>query len=292
MRLILAFFLISCTACQSTGANVEAVPEMAKHRVVFTSGDGADIDGYLFRPDRAKPGPALVLMHGCGGLLTKSGRMKQREAAWRDILLQEGYVLLYIDSFNPRGHRRICNLKNRPVLPERERPHDAFAALRWLQQQPGVDPKRIGLFGWSNGAMATLWTVRENAAQRPAGLQHDFAAAVGFYPGCIKIGRTGFKAAIPTLLQVGLADDWTKPLPCLALVERANGAGGAVMEIDAYADAAHGFDHPNSKPRTVNTNNDVYVSSSKNVTVGTNLKARAAAIERVKAYLRAALKPA
>lgn len=281
---ILGLFVI--TGCQTS---VAPGNEISSNQVHFASGDGTEIDGYLYRPPGDGPRPALVLLHGCGGLLTKSGRMKKREAAWRDILLAEGYVLLFVDSFNPRGHREICKLSRRPILPERERPHDVFAALSWLQKQPFVDPARVGLFGWSNGAMALLWTIRRDAVQRPANLENDFKTAIGFYPGCIAISRTDFRAAIPTLLQVGLADTWTKPIPCLNMVDDSNDSGGVRMEIDAYPDAAHGFDHPNSKPRKVVAG---FRSGSKKVSVGTNKAARAAAIERVLNYLRAALNPA
>jgi dienelactone hydrolase len=287
--IILAAFLSA--ACQ-TVANPSVAPESAiePHRVLFNSGNGTPLTAYLYRADTPTPGPAVVMLHGCGGLLTKSGKIKKRETAWRNILLAEGYTVLLVDSFNPRGHRNICRIKSRPVLPERERPHDTYAALQWLQSQPFVTPGRIALMGWSNGAMAMLWTIRENARQRPRDLAANFIAAVGFYPGCIKIGRTGFKSAIPALLQVGLADNWTKPKPCIALVKTSNEHGGAPMQIDAYADAAHGFDHPNSKPRAITTKNSVYRSGEKSVSVGTHPGARHKAIDRVKAYLRAKFK--
>ena len=306
---LLVLLALLSTACQTTSAeSVESSPKLAPHRVTFNSGDGTLLIAYLYRtkapaPDRTKapaPGPAVIMLHGCGGLLTKSGKIKKREAAWRDILLTEGYTVLLVDSFNPRGHRTICRMKSRPVLPERERPHDAYGALKWLQTQPFADPGRIALMGWSNGAMAMLWTIRDDAQQRPPqqqplgvamGLEKDFIAAVGFYPGCIKIGKTNFKASIPALLQVGLADNWTMPKPCIALVEASNERGGVAMQIDAYDGATHGFDHPGSRPRAITTKNSVYRSGEKAVLVGTHPEARRKAIDRVKAYLRAAFAP-
>lgn len=290
MRFI-ALIILAATlsaACQ-TIAKPSVAPSsvLEPHRVTFNSGDGTPLTAYLYRADVATPGPAVIMLHGCGGLLTKSGKMKKRESAWREILRAEGYTVLLVDSFNPRGHRTICRIKSRPVLPERERPHDAYGALEWLQSQSFADPNRVALMGWSNGAMAMLWTIRDDARQRPMGLGADFIAAVGFYPGCIKIGRTDFKSAIPALLQVGLADNWTMPKPCIALIETSNERGGAVMQIDAYEGATHGFDHPSSKSRAITTKNSVYRSGEKSVSVGTHPGARRKAIDRVKAYLRA-----
>jgi len=276
-------------ACQTTGKTmVGPVPDVAAHRVTFKGADGVNLSGYFYEAKAGEKGPGVIMLHGCGGLLTKRGAIKKRETAWREILLGEGYHVLLVDSFNPRGHRTICGIKSRPVLPNRERPHDAYAALAWMQSQPLVDANRVALAGWSNGAMAMLWSIRDDADQRPPTLGADFIAAVGFYPGCIKIGRTDFKSSIPALLQVGLADRWTLPKPCIALVEDSNRRGGAPMLIDAYEDAAHGFDHPNSRPREITTRNSVYKSSEKKVSVGTNHQAREKAIKRVNAYLRAA----
>jgi len=277
--------LLALVACHTTARQKPAIDRLlTPNRVSIVSGDGTRISGYLFRPPAAGKRPAVVMLHGCSGMLGRSGKLKSRETAWRDMFLAEGYVVLLLDSFTERGHRTICriSLADRPVEPDRERPHDAYGALRWLQAQGFVAADKIALAGWSNGAMTMLWTVRAGAPQRPGGIVHDFRAAVGFYPGCIKLGRANppYAAAVPTLLQVGAADNWTWPKPCIELVASANANGGAKMEIDAYQGAAHTFDHPNSKRRTV------AVSDGRRVRIGTDPVARQKAIARVLAYLR------
>ena len=290
--LLMVFLTFVIAACQTTTPSaVETSRDLLPRRVSVNSGDGTPLNAYLYRSELMQPGPAVVMMHGCSGLLTKRGTLKTRETLWRDILLAEGYSVLLLDSFNPRGHRTICRIKTRPILPERERPHDAYGALQWLQSQPFIDPRRIALMGWSNGAMAMLWTIRNNARQRPKYLQNDFAIAVGFYPGCIKIGRTDFTAKVPTLLQVGLDDNWTWPKPCITLVKASNHRGGTAMEIDAYEGAVHAFDNSKSKRRTITTRNSVYRSGEKSVTVGYHREAHQKAIMRVKSYLQAMLGP-
>ena len=257
------------------------------HRVAIKSGDGTSISGYLYRPESTEPVPAVVMLHGCSGLLTsKYRRLKSRETAWRDIFLAEGYAVLLLDSFTERGHKSICriSLSNRPIEPYRERPHDAYGALRWLQTQTFIDPKRIALGGWSNGAMTMLWTVFANASQRPKDLKSNFRVAFGFYPGCITLRKkaTDYIAAVPTLLQLGVDDNWTWPNPCQALAEEATSRGGQAIIVDLYEGAAHSFDHPKSKRRTITVSND------RKVRLGTHPEARAKSIERIKTYLRSA----
>jgi dienelactone hydrolase len=290
LLIVLHTFVI--TACQTTThSTVEAFRDLSTRRVTVNSGDGTPLNAYLYRSELKQPGPAVIMMHGCSGLLTKRGALKTHQASWRDIMLAEGYSVLLLDSFSPRGHRTICRVRNRPILPERERPHDAYGALQWLQSQQFIDPRRIALMGWSNGAMAMLWAIGDNARQRPKYLQNDFATAVGFYPGCIKIGRTDFMAKVPTLLQVGLDDNWTWPKPCITLVKTSNHRGGAAMEIDAYEGAVHAFDNSKSKRRTITTRNSVYRSGEKSVSVGYHREAHQKAIMRVRSYLRAMLGP-
>lgn len=260
-------------------------PTLLPNKITLQSGDGTMISGYLYRPPTQGARPAVLMMHGCSGLLTKKyGRLKSRETAWRDIFLAEGYVVLLLDSFTERGHRSICkiSLSDRPIEPNRERPHDAYGALHWLQSQPFVAPDKVVLGGWSNGAMSMLWTVFAGAPQRPKILIHDFRAAFGFYPGCITLRKRKprYTAAVPTLLQLGAYDNWTLPEPCRELVEAANATGGAKMTAESYQGAVHSFDHPTSKRRTIS------VSNGRRVRIGSDPVARHKAIERVRLFLR------
>lgn len=289
-------WLMAClllSACQAATASParQAAHSLASNAVSFRSGDGAQLTGYLYKPANTGPFDTIVMMHGCAGMLNKDGSIKAREAAWLEILRNEGYAVLLVDSFTPRGFGSICRIKNRPITPSHDRPYDAYGALQWLQAQSFVRPDRVVLMGWSNGAMSMLWAVRRAAPQRPAGLAHDFRAAIGFYPGCIKLRREvpDYTARLPVLLQIGLADDWTKPKPCMALAEEASARGGARMTYDAYEGAYHAFDNPNSRTRTITTKHSAYSSGQRRVHIGTNPEARAQAIARVKAYLRGVL---
>ena len=184
-------------------------------------------------------------------MVNAADELAARPRAWADIFNGLGWVAVMPDSFRSRGHGSLCKVKDRPVRPNRERPYDAYGALIWLQAQPYIKPDRVALVGWSNGAMTLLWTLKDDAKARPKNLAHDFVAGVGFYPGCVSVRKAEYKPKVPMLLQVGLEDNWTLPKPCIAMVPEANGRGGARMEIDSYKGAVHGFDSPNSRPRTV-----------------------------------------
>jgi len=64
-----------------TAARVAAA---AQEKVHFLSLDDHStmLDGYLFRQYGEGRHPALVFLHGCGGLLTKRGTIQARETDW------------------------------------------------------------------------------------------------------------------------------------------------------------------------------------------------------------------
>lgn len=193
-------------------------------------------------------------------------------------------MVLLADSFSARSLTLICRIRDRPITPEKEWPSDAYGALKFLQSRPDVQPDKIALMGFSDGAMTLLWMIKTDAPQRPEGLQHDFRAAIGFYPGCVQVAKRPFATKIPTIIQFGALDGWTLPEPCRGLIEGA-GAAGSPVAIDVHPGAYHNFDHPSAKVRTIVTKNSAYASGEKEVHTGTNNEARAKAIENVAAFL-------
>ncbi|MBL8833874.1 MAG: dienelactone hydrolase family protein [Rhodospirillales bacterium] len=264
-----------------------ATPVAALERVSFPSANGDAIGGVFAKPEGAGPFPAVVLLHGCGGFLRSDGRLSSRDAQWNALLVKRGYAVLHVDSFGPRGLRETCTLRDPPVRPERERPYDAYGGLAWLQARPDIAPSRIGLMGWSNGAMAVLSTLRTDAPARPA-LAADFKQAVAFYPGCRAVAavKPEWDTKIPLAILIGEADDWTNAPPCVALAEK-TAARGAPVTIKVYPGAYHDFDAPDTKLRV---RENVASTRSRTATIGTDPAARDDALARVPALLDAALK--
>jgi len=284
--------LFAILACAALGAAVPVAGFAAESVSIprATPEDGpAALSGYLFRPDGAGPFPAVVALHGCGGLLARDGSIAARERDWGEYLAGLGYAVLLLDSFTTRGVGEICSVRNRPVN-NRDRVTDAEDALAWLGNQPGIDTNRIALLGWSHGGGTVLDAIsRRQSSRRRAGQDIDFRAAIAFYPGCGNVlGSIGYRVRMPLLVLVGEADDWTPARPCAELAERLADLGPIVRTI-LYPDAHHAFDMPNSPVRQ---RTGVAVrGGGDRATLGTNPAARVDARDQVSAWLARHLAP-
>jgi dienelactone hydrolase len=237
--------------------------------------------GVLFRPVGQGPFAAAVAMHGCGGLAGGDAEISPLYEDWGSRLAGMNIAVLLPDSFGSRGIGSQCRVRERKVRASRERVADANAARRWLQQQSWVMAERVALMGWSAGAIATLWAVRPRAAARDG--RPDFRSAVAFYPGCRRLGETGWSARIPTLILIGNADDWTPARDCQQMVAGARGRS-ARAEIVTFPGAYHGFDRPDSTVRELS--GLAYTpDGSGRAHVGTDPAARADALKRVPEWL-------
>ncbi len=271
-----AFAVIACGAASVARAQAVALESEA----VDISVGGprpATIRAYLFRPAGDRPAPAIVAMHGCGGLLTKSGKIVSRERDWAERLVAAGYAVLLPDSFNPRGYREICTQSgpDRIIRPA-QRAYDAAAAAAWLAQQPFVDKSRIGLLGWSNGGSTVVASV-DGASK--SGAAAYFKVSFAFYPGCRPAAeRADYAPRVPLTILIGSSDDWTPPEPCRALAQRHG------IRLIEYPGAVHAFDAPNS-PRRTRTGVGLSARGDGKVQIGTDPEARAAAITEVMAGL-------
>jgi dienelactone hydrolase len=196
------------------------------------------LQGYLRQTNSAGPSPAVVLLHGCNG---NWGRLDER---WGKRIASWGYVTLTVDSFGPRGIKNTCN-SGAPV----DLAFDAYRALKYLVQQPFVDPARVAALGFSQGGWLTLLSVERGSVEQTS--KDKFRAAIAFYPPCL-----GFKGnmTVPTLILIGELDDWTLAAGCRNMVDGRDDWGisrhkgeGAPMKLVVYPDAYHAFDVPGLK---------------------------------------------
>lgn len=238
-------------------------------------------DGAAGAPAR----PALLLLHGCGGLRGAGGGLAARYrelAAWLGAL---GIQALVTDSLTPRGERELCTqpLAGRRVT-QRERRLDALGALQWLAARPGVDARRIGVLGWSHGGSAVLAATNlRHPDVRGAGVLPSLAVA--YYPGCEAERRRGYEPAAPLLMLLGEADDWTPAAPCKALAGEARaGAPDRAPQWEAYEGAHHGFDGTAPVRHLAAVPNGVRPGAG--VHVGGNPAAREASRRRLEQFLR------
>ena len=231
----------------------------AVETVNFVSLDGhTNLTAHLSRPEGDAPRPALVLMHGCSGLLDGKGRIFPLYRLWARSLVVQGYVALVVDSATPRGFGQTCSAGPARATMVRDRPSDAYAALQYLQAQPFVQKDRVGLMGWSQGGGVVLLSINDKSIGRPAALAQDFKAAVSFYPGSCseklqskpftEVEPASWTTQVPLLTLMGEADTWTLFPPCESFLVAAKARGNPV-ELKSYPQAVHAFDAPNLSRR-------------------------------------------
>jgi len=219
------------------------------------------LTGLLMKPSGDGPFPAVVMLHGCDGLMDFYRPWATRLRGW-------GYVTLQVASFGPRGVFDVC--EGPDLVPPIIRSLDAYGAKLYLARLPFVDPKRIAVMGWSHGGSTVLHAVRKKFWEQIP--RDPFRAGVAFYPWCDQI--IGLNA--PLLVLIGEKDDWTPASRCKYCIPHINSHHEAVLKV--YPGAYHSFDH------------QFPVHWYMGHWVGSNWKAASAAYEEVKKFLAKHLK--
>ncbi|MDP6366361.1 MAG: dienelactone hydrolase family protein [Nitrospinota bacterium] len=175
--------------------------------------DGRELDAYLFKPNGDGPYPALIALHGAGGIFPY-------QLWWAKEISKKGYVVLFVDHYCTRGH--LCEvetddtdkdrgevMRNWQIVSLRQRAMDAVAAYIWLSKKPYIKKNQIGLVGWSWGGTSALFA--QKVARRMLLPNGGFKATVAFYPNLKHVAEepqwsgTG-PIAQPTLILYGKAD--------------------------------------------------------------------------------------
>ena len=229
--------------------------------------------------------PAIIALHGCGGLYSKRGRIEDRYTSYTQRWNAAGWHVVAPDSFGSRGQGSLC------VQPAAERTikvahrrDDVLRAAAWLMQRDDVDPQRIAVVGWSNGASTAL-----EVLDRSLWKSQPPAAIVAYYPGCGGWKRRALvQPAAPLLMLLGEADEWTPAAPCQELAERFQSGQRGVVTVQAYADGHHGFD----SRAPVRFRPEIPAGADKRgVHVGGNPAAREASLAELDQFLTRHLQP-
>ena len=156
-RALICALMIAGAVFLSEGARSQPISRTEVHPVQTVTLSTADfllgkkdgkpvtIAGELRIP---KPGtdrlPAVVFVHGAGGIGFNYGM-------WAGELNKAGFATFVVDSFTGRG---ITNTIADPAqLSPYAKMNDAFAALAVLAKHPRIDPDKIAIMGFSNGAV-------------------------------------------------------------------------------------------------------------------------------------------
>ncbi|MFI4934722.1 MAG: dienelactone hydrolase family protein [Caulobacterales bacterium] len=230
----------------------------------------------------ATPGPAVLICHGSDGV---DGRGEFHAAA----LNAAGIATLEIDMWAARGPARGAAARPRSVP---ETLPDAFAAVRFLDEQPEVDGARIGILGFSWGGVVSLLSATRRWREELGGGAPPLRAHAALYPVCWSYETVpGFSLAeltgAPVLIQAGDADAYDDPDGLDQLLARVPPASRALIRGITHKGAGHGFDR-DAPARTIN---DPFAHKGKGgpVLMAFHPKAAQAAREANVAFFREAL---
>jgi dipeptidyl aminopeptidase/acylaminoacyl peptidase len=151
------------------------------HRTEVTlAGDGVSLGGILIRPDgHDGVRPAVIVLHGWREPGVNGAETVEARARY---FANDGYVALALSlrGWPPSGGNDDCGLRQ---------PDDVIRAVEWLAAQPGIDPARIGLVGFSQGGQIALLAGTRGAAVR---------AIVAYYP-VTDVARWKITTSHPTI---------------------------------------------------------------------------------------------
>ncbi|KXS11163.1 hypothetical protein M427DRAFT_73137 [Gonapodya prolifera JEL478] len=184
-----------CYLAKASGA----IFEITDFDLGLSSGEKAG--GWLYMPPGTGPHPAVVILHGCGGLwtpnlngshiydpVTHRGVPKLNFREWSSILFDHGIASFMLDSFQRRGFARFCGRRPdenpdrddaaaSPVwvrvarafeyLLSRFGPSDSTLEDRFSSPCAGlINPTRLGLLGFSHGTETVLSAVLDPSVHR------------------------------------------------------------------------------------------------------------------------------
>lgn len=253
----------------------------------FNSLDGTLVTAVVFQPTGVSKG-AVIALHGCGGLFAtrgaRKGLLNARHQAMADLLVAQGYSVVFPDSLTPRGESELCTQKiGSRKIDQTQRRADTLGALAWVAAQSWAHPQHVALLGWSHGGSAVL-SATDSTRADVSSVAVRPAVAVAFYPGCSAALKSRYQSTAPLVLMLGEKDDWTPPGPCIELGKT------VAAEVNVYADSYHDFDNPAGQ---VQLRADVPngVNPGQGVHAGPNPAARALAYARLLEVLKIAFAP-
>ncbi len=209
--------------------------------------------------------PAVFFVHGAG--YTQNSHMGWpyyfREFMFHTVLANDGYVVLDMDYRASQGYGRdwrtaIYRQMGHPEL------EDLEDGVRWLVENYGVDPQRIGIYGGSYGGFMTFMALfrapdlfAAGAALRPVAdwrhYNHEYTSNILNTP---LVDPVAFERSSPItyvqnlkkplLIASGMQDDNVFFQDAVMVVQRLIELKIPTFETAIYPLDPHGFVHPES----------------------------------------------
>jgi dipeptidyl aminopeptidase/acylaminoacyl peptidase len=196
------------------------------HQVVFTAADGTELHGQLFEPKEKKtPRPAIIYVHG--------GPPRQMLLGWNysdyyanayasnQYLASLGFTVLAVNYRLGIGYGFAFHRPPHAGITGAAEYQDIRTAGKWLQQQPGIDPHRIGIYGGSYGGYLTALALARDSRLFADGVDihgvHNWLKPDGPYSGMAnRYEKPGdYEKAMAVAWQsspVASTGSWTSPV--------------------------------------------------------------------------------
>jgi dienelactone hydrolase len=204
----------------------------------FLNGDNSGkrvvIGGELQLPRGEGRFPAVILVHGSGGV-------GAREDRWAHELNELGIAVFILDTFTGRGivqtNTDQSQLETLSII------GDVYRALTLLSKHPRIIASNIALMGFSKGGDVALRASMKRFQRMHAPPGIEFAAFIPFYAPCNTRYREDDQVTDrPIRMFHGSADNWVPVASCRDYVKRLQ-AGGKDIQLTEYSGAQHAFDN-------------------------------------------------
>lgn len=199
------------------------------------------------RPPAAAKIPAVILLHGAGGVIWN------REMTYGRQFAAMGVAALVIDAFAARRDlatgfvNRVLNITESMMMA------DAYAALIHLVGLERIDRRRVVLIGFSYGGMVSVFAAYDQIARSFAPDGQRFAAHVSFYGPCIARFDEHKTTGAPVLMLAGTRDIIMDRARCDEIAADLRD-GGSTVTMRWYEGAWHQWDGAFDGPRPIGRN--------------------------------------
>ena len=192
---LLSTLLLAACAGSSPAPSPTPTPSTAGRFEVRLPGSSLTLGGILFRPEiPSGTRPAILVLHGWQPAGTNGATTVEPRALG---FSQQGYVALALAmrGWAPSDGADDCGLRQ---------PDDVVQAVSWLAAQPGVDPTRVAIVGFSQGGQVALLAGARSAPVR---------AIVAYFPvtDVARWKTTTANADIPGYVQAVCEPGGTTP---------------------------------------------------------------------------------
>lgn len=248
----------------STTEEWQAYPWRIPEIVRIPASDGARPYARLYRPGNPN-GAGVIFVHGAGYLQNahKWWSSYFREYMFHNLLADKGYTVLDIDYRGSAGYGRDWRTAIYRHMGGKDL-EDQVDGAKYLVDELGVDPKRIGIYGGSYGGFITLMAMftkpgvfQAGAALRPvtdwAHYNHGYTSNILNIP---QADTLAFRRSSPIyfaegltghlLMCHGMIDTNVHFQDVVRLSQRLIELGKENWELAVYPLEGHGFREPSS----------------------------------------------